>query len=91
MKHKTKLSTEIRGYIYACIALLLLTSSFILLSQFYDKFENNLYDLRMQLSPRPEAMPEIIHLDIDDMSTQEQRNIDLQGKMIHEAVASAPL
>lgn len=59
---------RLRGAAVALAAVLLLCAAAVGFPDFFGRLELGLSDLRFRIAPRPRALPEIVHLDIDDAS-----------------------
>lgn len=59
-----------RGWLYACIALLVFSIIYICLPVFFEELEHRLYDYRLRFSSKPEPAREIVLVDIDDKTVK---------------------
>ena len=59
-----------RGWLYAVVALLFFTLMYIGLPALFQELEYRLYDYRLRFLSRPQALDDIVMIDIDDMSTE---------------------
>lgn len=59
-----------RGWLYACIALLVFSLTYVSLPQFFRELELRLYDYRLRASSKAQSAKEIVLVDIDDKSVK---------------------
>jgi len=59
-----------RGWLYACIALLVFSLTYVSLPEFFQELELRLYDYRLRVSSKAEPTGDIVLIDIDDKSVK---------------------
>lgn len=59
-----------RGWLYACIALLLFSLTYVSLPGFFEELELIVYDCRLRMFSKAEPTGEIVLIDIDDKSVK---------------------